>query len=95
MKNIIEKIAEYNSKYNKNEVSATMTCCPIRLGGESRIVSNSIYLDLKYESTSEHDVKLMSLMLQSDGSFPEIDKTEGFDIPDMDILIDFLSSQKK
>jgi len=95
MKNIIEKIAEYNSKYNKNEVNVTMTCCPTRPGGEIKILSDSIYLDLKHDSKSESERELMSLRLQSDGSFPEIEKTDGFAIPDMNILIDFFKLSKE
>lgn len=95
MKNIIEKIAEYNSKHRKNEASVTLTCCPTRPGGEVRIVSDSIYLDLKNDSRIEPNRELISLRLQSDGSFPEMEATDSFAMPDMDILIDFFQLAKE
>jgi len=95
MKNIIDKIAEYNSKHRKNEASVTLTCCPARPGGEVRIISDSIYLDLKHESKSEPERELISLRLPTDGSTPEIDSVDEFAIPDMDILIDFFQLAKE
>jgi hypothetical protein len=95
MKTIIEKIAEYNSKHRKNEASVTLSCCPTRPGGEIRIVSDSIYLVLKCESRTEPDRELITVRLQSDGSFPEVEELDGFAIPDMNILIDYFQLAKE
>lgn len=95
MKSIIKKIAEYNDKHRKNEASVTLICSPARPGGLIPILSDSIYLDLKYNDNLESERKLITLSLQSDGSFPEIEPTRGFAIPDMDILIDFFQLAKR
>lgn len=95
MKPIIKKLAEFNSKHRKNEASVTLTCCPTRPEGEIPNVSDSIYLDLTNDSRTEPNRELISLRLQSDGSFPEIEAPEGFAIPDMNILIDFFQLAKE
>jgi len=95
MKSIIRMIAKYNSKHYKNEANVTLTCCPTRPGGEIPIMSDSIYLDLKHANKREPERELISLRLQSDGSFPEIESTDGFAIPDMEILIDFFQLAKR